>query len=155
VNSIWANYTKAQGARQAGIVLNYQNATNYYLIRWGNESDGDLGDIQIVKTVNGSNSQIERITGLNMDGNTPYYDWTFSTSETENEILYSVSAIGSENVSHLLLVGSILMMVGAGLFIAALFPNPLEGRMIIGAVSFSILAIGGLLHRIGGRSAAG
>ena len=62
---------------------------------------------------------------------------------------------GSENVSHLLLVGSILMMVAAGLFIAAFFPNPLSGRLIIGAVSFSILVIGGLLYRIGGRSAAG
>ena len=87
-------YADGASGRQAGIILNYQDINNYYGIRWGYETGGDLGSIQFFKMVNNTSSQIgDRVINLNLPSGV-FYDWTFSTSE--NEISYSVSALGSE-----------------------------------------------------------
>jgi len=87
--------TTSQSVRTAGVVLNYQDLDNHYIIRWGYETDGMLGHIQIVKRQNGSNSAIgDRVTGLDLPASV-YLTWTFASSENENEILYCVSQIGS------------------------------------------------------------
>ena len=97
VNVLHPNYTKSQATRHAGIILNAQDPDNYYLIRWGNQTDGDLGNIQIVKRSNGTNQQIgDRITGLDMPGG--WYEWTFASSPKDgDEIVFSVTKAGSSS----------------------------------------------------------
>jgi hypothetical protein len=90
------NYAAGASGRQAGIVLNYQDVNNHYIIRWGNETEGTLGTIQIVKRENGSNTQLgDRVEGLVLPGG--WYSWTFASSlEEPNTIAYTVAAQGSE-----------------------------------------------------------
>lgn len=94
VKVLHPNYTKGQSGRQAGIILNYQDSDNYYLIRWGNQTDGERGTIQVVRRQNGKNQQLERVTDLNMPSD--WHEWKFSSSsEGANTIVYSVSKPGS------------------------------------------------------------
>jgi hypothetical protein len=84
------NYTKSHSAREAGIILNYQDPDNYYLVRWGNQTDGERGTIQVVKRRNGKNQQLERVTDLDMPSD--WYEWTFSSSSKgDGTVVYSVS----------------------------------------------------------------
>jgi hypothetical protein len=63
--------------------------------------------------------------------------------DPENEV------VGTEDVSHLFLVGTLAMLVGGGLFLAAAFPNPMAARIIIGLTALLIFSIGLLMNRIG------
>ena len=100
VNVFHPAYTKSQSSRQAGIIINYQDPDNYYLIRWGNQTDGDSGNIQIVKRHNGKNQQIgQRVTGLRLSED--WYEWKFVSSPDEADtVTYSVSKPGSSVPVH-------------------------------------------------------
>jgi len=94
VNVLHPNYAAGSSSRQAGIVLNYQDADNHYVIRWGYETDGLLGNIQVVRRRNGSNAAIGTlVSGLPLPGG--WYTWVFSSSSNANEITYSISPVGS------------------------------------------------------------
>lgn len=63
--------------------------------------------------------------------------------------------VGSEDIRHLSLVGILAMLVGAGLLIAAAFPNPAGARITIALTAFMIFGLGFTMHRIGSRKKAG
>jgi len=95
LNVLHPNYTTSQGGRQAGVILNYRDDNNYYTVRWGNNTDGVLGSIQVVKRENGVNTQLgELVTGLTLPGSI-WFTWEFSSSDNTDEIVYSVSEVGS------------------------------------------------------------
>ncbi len=60
--------------------------------------------------------------------------------------------IGKENVSHLFVVGTLTMIIGAGLFVVVFFPNDLRGRMIITATSVAIFLCGLGMYALGKKS---
>jgi Na+/proline symporter len=60
--------------------------------------------------------------------------------------------VGSEDVRQLKLVGSMAMMISAGLFVVVLFPNPLKARALIAVTAASVFIIGWLMNRAGRRS---
>ena len=94
VNVLHPNYAAGSSSRQAGVILNYQDADNYYIIRWGYETDGLLGNIQVVRRRNGSNASIGTIvSGLPVPGG--WYTWEFSSSSNSHEIVYSISPVDS------------------------------------------------------------
>lgn len=66
-----------------------------------------------------------------------------------NTPIESDGASGRGNVQQLLLVGTMAMMVAAGLFVVVLFPNTLRARGIIGMTAFVIFAVGWLMRRAG------
>lgn len=95
LNVLHPNYTSDQGGRQAGVILNYKDDNNYYTVRWGNNTDGVLGNIQVVKRENGVNTQLgELVTGLSLPGSI-WFTWEFSSLANTGEIAYSVSEVGS------------------------------------------------------------
>jgi Na+/proline symporter len=57
--------------------------------------------------------------------------------------------VGTEDVRHLFLVGTLAMLVGGGLFFAAAFPNPLPARITIALTALFIFAIGLAMNSIG------
>lgn len=63
--------------------------------------------------------------------------------------------VGSEDVRHLSLVGLLAMLVGAGLLLAAVFPNPLGARIIIALTALMIFSVGFTMHWIGGPPKSG
>lgn len=60
--------------------------------------------------------------------------------------------VGSEDVRQLKLVGSMAMIIAAGLFVVVLFPNPLKARCIVAATAASIFVIGWVMNRVGRHS---
>jgi Na+/proline symporter len=75
-----------------------------------------------------------------------FYETMNRPVDTERE------AVGSEDVRQLKLVGSMAMIIAAGLFVVVLFPNSLKSRGIIAATAASIFVIGWLMNRTGRRS---
>jgi Na+/proline symporter len=75
-----------------------------------------------------------------------FYETMNRPVDTERE------AVGSEDVRQLKLVGSMAMIIAAGLFVVVLFPNSLASRGIIAATAASIFVIGWLMNRAGRRS---
>lgn len=71
------------------------------------------------------------------------------TSALMRELSLRDGASGRGNVQQLLLVGTMAMMVAAGLFVVVLFPNTLRARGIIGMTAFVIFAVGWLMRRAG------
>lgn len=67
----------------------------------------------------------------------------------ETPVDASQEVVGSEDVSHLFLVGTLAMIVGGGLIGAVFFPNPPGARITIGLTALFILAIGFGLFRLG------
>jgi len=63
--------------------------------------------------------------------------------------------VGSEDVRHLSLVGLLAMLVGAGLFLAAAFPNPLGARITIALTALMIFSLGFTMHWIGSPTKSG
>ncbi len=60
--------------------------------------------------------------------------------------------VGSEDVRQLKLVGSMAMIIAAGLFVVVFFPNTMTARGITGATATMIFIIGWLMNRAGCRS---
>lgn len=60
--------------------------------------------------------------------------------------------VGSEDVRQLKLVGSMAMIIAAGLFIVVFFPNPMNARIIIALTSGGVFLIGWLMNQAGRRS---
>ncbi|MEX1049230.1 MAG: hypothetical protein WED15_06860 [Akkermansiaceae bacterium] len=63
--------------------------------------------------------------------------------------------VGSEDVRHLSLVGLLAMLVGAGLLLAAAFPNPLGARITIALTALMIFSLGFTMHWIGSLPKSG
>jgi hypothetical protein len=97
VNVLHPSYRSVnQSSRQAGVVLNFQDSDNYYLIRWENDQSVENGGaIQIVKRQYGLNTQVDRVADLFFMGGS-FYTWEFKSSkENPSVIEYSVSLPGA------------------------------------------------------------
>lgn len=80
------------------------------------------------------------------EGIAQFYERLNRPVDTEAE------GVGSEDVRQLKLVGMMAMLVAAGLMGVVLFPNGIGARLMIGATSISIFAVGWLMNRAGRRS---
>ena len=77
----------------------------------------------------------------------------FDFYETMNRPVDTVrESVGSEDVSQLKLVGTMTMIIGAGLLIVVVFPNTLKSRGIIAVMSVAVIVVGWLMNWAGSRS---
>ncbi|MCK5675953.1 MAG: hypothetical protein KAH99_02950, partial [Verrucomicrobia bacterium] len=108
-----------------------------------------------------------RVFGIIMVGTSSFFlsklFWRWTPEKTKGDIANfyetmnrpvdtEAEGVGSEDVGQLKMVGSMAMVVGAGLMVVVLFPNTLGARGIIAATAGSIFLIGWLMNRAGRRT---